>query len=195
MEIKIPKTVNDLRIKHFKALSNPDYEDITEVEMICNFLSEFSGVEVDLIKTIDYNDIVKMYAHATKLYSQIKLEKPESHLTFGGLEYSLVNPEKVAIGWHIDFSKCDIKEDPYRLACLFYYPTGVKYGAKCANSNLLHPIKERIDVITNEMTLQTFINASAFFLLKTEKSMKTYMESRQGKKPMPSLLQVLSGRM
>jgi len=182
MEIKTPKTVNDLRISHFKALSNPKYQNIINIELKCEFLADFTGVDIDLIKTIDYQDVNKMYNHACKLYSKIKLDKPEKHMVFGGVEYTLVDPKKVAAGWHIDWSKCDIEKDPYRLACLFYYPTGSRYGVKDANSNLLHPISERIDIISKEMNLQTFLNASAFFLLKTEPSMRTYMESRQERK-------------
>jgi len=193
-EFRMPKTVNDLRIRHFKPLTNVMYQgEITPLQM-CEFLAEFLGVHVNDILQIDVDDVVKMFKHAKELYADIGIETPPKELTMGGMVYELVNPKKVGVGWHIDYSHGDIKAEPLWLSCLFYYPKGVRYGVTDENKNLLYPIKDRINIFEREMPLQTFINASAFFLTKTEKSMTLSMATQKVRQRVTTWLKPLSGK-
>lgn len=194
MNLLIPKTTEDLRIKHFKALSNPTYTDTPTIRELCEFMSEFTGEHYNDVLTWDIPDMVKAYQHVKELYADIRINKPPQTISFGSQEYELVNPHKVGAGWHMDFAKGDITTDPVWMACLFYYPKGVKYGTTDENKNLLYPIAERRNTIEREMSLQTFLESSAFFLTKIERSMRGSMEKRKATEKTVKIIQSLRGR-
>lgn len=195
MEIKAPKTVADLRIKHFAALSNPVYQTQMDDELACEFIAEFTGLNVDLVKECQPAHLRLVYRHIQTLYASVRLGEPPQEITLAGVEYRRINPHKDGTGWHIDFSKADIKEDPVRLACLFYYPKAAKkYGEKDQNGNLLYPIADRYPVFRDHFPLEVFINASAFFLTRTERSIRLSMESQRMEQRLVSLWGCLTGR-
>ncbi len=178
-ELRLPKSTNDLRIKHFKILSDPMYQGNMSFEMVVKFMADFTGEHVNDIRTIYPDILMKAFDHVQTIFSGLHIGTPPKTLTLGGVEFELVDPNKVGIGWHIDFSNIDIDKDPVKKACLFYYPKGVKYGVTDENKNLLHPIRSRYTLIEREMPLDVFMSAAAFFLLKIKKSMTLSMEKRR----------------
>ena len=179
MNIRLPKNTNDLRIRHWKVLTNPLYDGQIDLELACQFLSEFTGEHINDVRIIDQEDIWKMFNHCVGLYEGIHVSKPSKEIILGGEKYNLIEPHKVGSGWHIDFGKFnDIQKDPVKTACLFYYPAKAKkYGETDENKNLLYPIRDRYNIVERDMTLQDFLNASAFFLRKSERSMRLSMEN------------------
>ncbi len=173
MEIRLPKTVNDLRIKHFKALNQFESELPRSIIEVIEFISLFSGEPISKIKSkVSKKELLKMYEHIITMFQDFKImDKPAKEVTLKGRTFELVDPEKVGIGWHIDYEKANIKEDPIRVACLFYFPKGHTYGAVDENKNLINPIKDRYNVIENELPLITFLECNAFFLRRCHKSM------------------------
>lgn len=194
MKLIIPKTTEDLRIKHFKVLSNPEFEGDLSILEICAFMSEFTGEHLNDVLTWDIKDMIKAYIHIKELYSEIRINKPAQIINLGGQEYELINPHKVGSGWHIDFSKGDISKDPVWMACLFYYPKGVVYGQTDENKNLLYPIAERYKTVEREMPLQTFLEASSFFLLKIERLMRHSTEARKTTEKIVKVVQRMRGK-
>tara|TARA_R110000868_G_scaffold279203_1_gene539281 strand:- start:28353 stop:28952 length:600 start_codon:yes stop_codon:yes gene_type:complete len=191
MKLIIPKRTEDLRIKHFKVLLNTDYEgDITIVE-VCKFMAEFTGEHLNDVLSWDANDMLKAYQHIKELYADIRINKPPQTIMIGGMEYDLINPHKVGSGWHIDFSKGDIHKDPVWMACLFYYPKGVVYGQTDENKNLLYPIAERYKLVERDMPLQTFLEASGFFLTKIAQSMRNSTEAQKTTEKIVKMLKPL----
>lgn len=190
----IPKTTNDLRIRHLKVLTNPVYQDELSLEEVAQFMSEFTGEHLNDIRMIDAKDLINMYVHVKTIYSDIRINPPVKEITLNGMVYELIDPHKVGSGWHMDFSKGDINKDPIWLACLFYYPKGVKYGQTDENKNLLHPIKDRYNTFEREMNLQTFLNASAFFLTKIEKSIRQSTEIQKSIQKVVKILKPFSGK-
>ena len=195
-EFRLPKTVHDLRIRHLKALQNPVYQTDVDLDLACQFVSEFTGEHINTIRQIDSNDVWKIFNHCALLYSQIHIGTPKKEVTIGGESYSLVDPHKVGSGWHIDFGKFnDIEKDPVKTACLFYYPSkAARYGETDDNKNLLYPIKDRYKLVERDMTLQDFLNSSAFFLQKYEKSTRLYMEKQKVTRKVIQLAQRMSGK-
>lgn len=128
---------------------------------------------------IDYRDIVKMTAHINGLYANFDVNKrPPKDITINGKVYEMVNPEKIGVGWHMDWSHLDIESDPVRMACLMYYPKGAIYGDVDEYDNLLNPIKDRYNDFENHFPLQTFLEASDFFLERFVQSAKRYTGSQ-----------------
>lgn len=190
----IPKTTTDLRIRHLKALTNSDYQDELTLEEVAQFMSDFTGDHINDIRMIDAKDLINMYIHVKTIYSDIRINPPVKEITLGNTIYELIDPHKVASGWHMDFSKGDINKDPIWMACLFYYPKGINYGQTDENKNLLHPIKDRYNIFERDMNLQTFLDASAFFLTKIEKSIRQSMENQKATERIVKILKPLSGK-
>lgn len=193
-QFSIPKTTKDLRIRHLKALTNSTYENELSLEEVAQFMSDFTGEHINDIRMIDAKDLVNMYVHVKTIYSDIRINPPAKEITLNGMAYELIDPHKVASGWHMDFSKGDISKDPVWMACLFYYPKGVKYGQTDDNKNLLYPIKDRYNIVEREMSLQTFLDASAFFLTKIERSMMQSMVTQKATEKTVKILKPLLGR-
>ena len=196
MNIRLPKTTSDLRIKHWKVLSNPIYDSVVDLSLACEFIAEFTGEHINDIRTIDQADVWSMFNHCVGLYEGIHVSKPKKQITLGGELYNLIDHHKVGAGWHIDFGKFnDIQKDPVKTACLFYYPAKAKkYGETDDNKNLLYPIRDRYNIVERDMTLQDFLNASAFFLRKSERSMRLSMESLKVTSKVSSLLGRMIGK-
>lgn len=193
-ELRLPKRTEDLRIKHFKALSNPEYTDTPTIREVCEFMAEFTGEHYNDVLTWDVPHMIEAYVHIKELYNDIRINKPPQTLIFGGIEYELVNPHKVGAGWHMDFAKGDIQVDPVWMACLFYYPKGVRYGTTDENKNLLYPIADRRNIIERDMELQTFLEASAFFLTKIERSMRDSTVKRKATEKIVKVMERLRGK-
>lgn len=84
---------------------------------------------------------------------QCLLLHPPKEITINGKTYELVNPEKIGVGWHIDWANGDIEKDPVRMACLMYYPKGAIYGEVDAYDNLINPIKDRYKEFENHLPI------------------------------------------
>lgn len=179
MDIKLPKSSKDLRIKHLKPIQSDKYLGQLDLHLMVEFISDFTGVSKNKLMRIDYKDIVKMTAHINGLYANFDVNKrPPKEITINGKEYEMVNPEKIGVGWHMDWSHLDIESDPVRMACLMYYPKGAIYGDVDEYDNLLNPIKDRYNDFENHFPLQTFLEASDFFLERFVQSAKRYTGSQ-----------------
>lgn len=172
MKIPLPKTTADLRIRHFNSIREDKFNEELSIMDKVDFLSTFTGEKKSKLMMVNANDINQMYEHCEGILSVMHIGTPLKEITLNGKSFTRVDPEKVGVGWHADFSKADIAKDPVWLACLFYFPTGELYGAVDENDNLLNPIKDRYNTIQDFMTLETFLSASAFFLTCAEKSMR-----------------------
>lgn len=188
MNIPLPKHSDDLRIRHYKCLTNPTFikpegEVLTVLEQV-EFLSLFTGISEKKLLTVNAMDIVTMYNHLCDLFNDMHIAKrPPKEITLNGQVFEMINPDKVGVGWHKDFRDQNqaenIKNDPVQLACLFYFPKGQLYGDIDKNDNLLHPISERYNTFDTYMPLKVFLEASAFFLTESERSMRVYTENRK----------------
>ena len=179
MDIKLPKSSKDLRIKHLKPIQSDKYLGKMDMNLMIDFINDFTGVKKSQLMRIDVNDIIKMSNHINNLYANFDVNsKPPKEITVNGKQYEMVNPEKVGVGWHIDWSHLDIENDPVRMACLMYFPKGAIYGDTDENDNLINPIKERYNDFENHFPLQTFLEASDFFLERFVQSAKRYTGSQ-----------------
>ena len=129
LEIKLPKTINDLRIRHLKAFSDEHFkvENISLNDKVI-FLANITLVSVPKLLSVDYRDIEKMFSHCMSLFDNYKVNgSPKEFITVNNIDYQLVDQRKVGIGYHIDVEKSDFVNDPVRLACINYIPKGTIY--------------------------------------------------------------------
>lgn len=180
IEVKMPGSAKDLRIKHFASMAfAPVNDNPTDSEKIL-FLSTFTGLRYNQCLDFRINDVNKMTALALRAIAQMDLKsKLPKEITIGKQKFYLVDPNKVGIGWHIDMNnsakKNWIKKDPVRLACLFYLPEGFNYSDIDENNNITHPIDSRYQLFADEFPLDLFIRASGFFLSRSLNSMMKSM--------------------
>jgi hypothetical protein len=176
--IKLPKTSKELRIKHFKALTSPIFNEdktIFTSQEKCHFVADF--IEMDyqhLIADATQSQVDKLFSHVLDLFDNFKPQtNPPNEITLCGKLLERINPEKVGIAWHMDWEQKDINK-PIDLACMMYFPKGETYGKLDVNKNMIYPLRERRIWFEQDMKLFTFIEASAFFLRKSNKSMLRY---------------------
>jgi hypothetical protein len=199
-EIRLPNRLEDLRIKHFKSISTFDIENITTLEEVVKFLSVFNNVSESYILEFDKPTIMAMYDHIINVYSNFKpVRKPVESIVINNVTYNLVDPEKVATKWHIDFgiASKQLESNPVQLACLFYIPNEI-YGKRDENGNMIHPISERFNDFELHFPLTLFIECCSFFLRKyqksTQKSILKQIANQKAISKIQNAKQRLSGR-
>ena len=181
-EIKLPKSSSDLRIKHLSILKNSIFQDKMTLDIACIFVSEFTGVSINEVRNWRLKDIEKVTIHLSNLFASMDIKSlPEKEIVLNGKYYELVNPEKVGIGWHIDFGAIDKVRDPYTLAGVMYVEKGTDYGQVDNNKNIEYPLENRKKEFQEHMPLDVYLRASAFFLTKSLKSTKISLVKQKGK--------------
>lgn len=179
IEIKIGKRTSDLRIEHYKVIQEPSFTDSPDLQEMIQVIHLYSNVSPSKIRAFTMKEIAKMYGAICKQFAGLTVNnEPPKQLTFNGVKYNLIDPEKVGVGWHQDFASVSI-EQPTRLAAMFYLPDGVYYGQEDEYGNLVSSIRDRAPIFAEHMELQTFIDACAFFLRKFEKSTRLYTGKKQ----------------
>jgi len=168
IEVRLPKTINDLRIRHLRAFSDESFKaDSITLNAKVIFLANISLVSVGQLMTIHHERITEMFNHCMGLFADYKLNgNPKDFITINGIEYQRVDIKKVGIGYHIDCSKSDFDKDPVRLACINYITKGTIYGELDENENLKYPIASRYEDFKEHFKMTDFVELHAFFCSK-----------------------------
>jgi hypothetical protein len=197
IEVRMPSGPKQLRIKHFKSMAHVPEEGFDAAQDNLVFLAEFLDLNYNHMLDFRAKDIIKMTEIAVKCLARMDLKgKLPKEITLGHNKFTLVDPDKIGIGWHIDFQNCDINKDPVRLACLFYIPQGFNYSDIDENGNLLYPIDSRYEIFEKEFPLDLFIRCAGFFLRKslisTKRLMVIEIAKKKATKKTSSLLKTLN---
>ncbi|CAB4147932.1 hypothetical protein UFOVP514_55 [uncultured Caudovirales phage] len=192
IEVRLPKTINDLRIRHLRAFSDESFKaDSITLNAKVIFLANISLVSVGQLMTIHHERITEMFNHCMGLFADYKLNgNPKDFLTINGIEYQRVDIKKVGIGYHIDCSKSDFDKDPVRLACINYIPKGTIYGELDENENLKYPISSRYEDFKEHFKMTDFVELHAFFLLKVWSLIDIYTEKEKIEKKLKRVLKI-----
>lgn len=176
MEVKIPTTAKGLRIRHFASMAMIPQDGFKEDYDSLLFLAEFTGLGYNRMLDFTLKDIKKMRDTAVKSMATMDIvsQLPKT-IRLKDQTFHLVDPDKVGIGWHIDFNKSSIKKDPVRLACLFYLQEGYSYSDVDENGNIKHTIASRYELFKEEFPLDLFIRCSNFFLKRSLTSIERSM--------------------
>ncbi len=195
IDIPLPKSVHDLRIRHLKALTDTSFkdEDIT-INNIIIFLANISLVSVAQLRRCEKGDLIKHFNYCMALFNEFTLSgKPPKEITINDIEYDFIDPNKAPVGWHIDIEASDFQKDPTRLACICYIPKGTSYGDLDNNDNVLHPIASRYEDFKEHFSLINFLELNTFFFLKLERSIKKYTEKEKIKKKLLKIKTLFAG--
>lgn len=176
IEVKMPAGPQDLRIKNFHSMQHIPEGGFKKTRDSILFLAEFTGLKYGQILDFTSSDVDKMTSLAVKALSKMDLiSKLPKEIVLKGQTFELVDPEKIGIGWHIDFEGCSIQKDPVRLACMFYVQKGFNYSDVDQNGNITYPIASRYELFEQEFPLDLFIRSSNFFLKRSLTSIKRSM--------------------
>lgn len=197
IEVRIPTSPAGLRIRHFNSMSLAPVEGFKDWKDSILFLSDFLGRPYNTILDFKAQDIKTMTTTIVKAMSKMDLSaKLPERITLGEKEFVLVNPEKVGIGWHIDFQHSDVRKDPVGLTCLFYVPEGFNYSDVDENGNITHTIDSRRELFDKEFPLDLFIRSADFFLRlllnSTKKSMVRKIAADKTQQNLTHVIQNLS---
>ena len=163
INIKAPKTLNDLRIKHLKALTDEKYQKAMDLGTIIEFICLITGAKRSDLNKVNISELRRIHEHCIGLFKDFQLTKPKEEITINGVTYLLVDPSKVGIGWHIDISNSDLQNDPSRLASLMYIEKGTTYGELDENLNMKYSNQERAKLFEEHLPLPDYLNLVSFF--------------------------------
>lgn len=168
IEIKMSKNPKDLRIRHFQSMSLAPENGFSHAQEGMFFLASFLGLRYQQLLDFKAADIKRMTGIALAALSKLDLTSAlPKEIVIAGTSYYLVEPNKVGIGWHIDFRNCSIIKDPVRMACMFYLQKGYNYSDADENGNIRFPIDSRYKPFEEHFPLDLFIRASGFFLKRS----------------------------
>lgn len=194
INIKAPKTINDLRICHLDALTNEKFQTNLSLENIIEFLSVITSGTKNELRKVNITELKDIFVHCLGLFKDYQIVDPNKTITIEGKEYSLVDPKKVGIGWHIDISNSDIKNDPARLAALMYIEKGTNYGELDENKNMVYSNLERQKIFEKHLPLPDYLNLVSFFLRQSIELTSNYMENPKKRKAMLKSLIAIRGK-
>lgn len=168
-EVKIPKSANDLRIKHYGIFKDGSKLIDQSMNGKIEFISKLTGLHLSELRILSQKQVDEIWKHAVVACSGLTIgSEPPQEIVMDGITFELINPKKVGIGWHIDFGAVIqaklIENDPLTVACLFYHPKGHIYGEVDVNKNIIHSIEWKKPIFEEHFQLRTFLESSAFFL-------------------------------
>lgn len=190
INIKAPKTLNDLRIRHLKSLTDEKFQNDMSHDTIIEFISLITGADKEDLKKVNKYDLTSVHRHCIRLFKYFQIGEPKKEISILNQTYVLVDPAKVGIGWHIDISNSDLQNDPSRLASLMYIEKGTVYGELDENLNMKYSNQERAKLFEEHLPLPDYLNLVSFFLRQSLVSMSSYTEN---KKIRISLLRAVRG--
>lgn len=186
-EIKVPASCTDLRIRHEVALKFfKDGIIENNINRKVDFIVAVTGCDLYNVRVLTTSQLQKIYNACVMAFSGMKIGNPPKEIVLNGEIFEIIDPHKVASGWHIDFSTAVENEvtekDPTMLACLFYHPKGKLYGSTDGNKNIEISLKDKYEIFKEHFPLQTFLECKAFFLLKYEVLIKEFMVREKTRK-------------
>ena len=182
INIKAPKTLNDLRIKHLKALTNEKYQKSMDLESIIEFIGLITGTKRSDLNKVNISELRNIHEHCIGLFKDFELTKPKDEITINEVTYSLVDPGKVGVGWHIDISNSDLQNNPSRLASLMYIEKGTNYGELDENLNMKYSNQDRAKIFEEHLPLPDYLNLVSFFLQQSIELMNNSMVNKKKRK-------------
>lgn len=178
INIKAPKSMNDLRIEHLTALTNPKFTTgELDLNDIIEFLSVLTSGTVNELKKVNISELKDIYVHCIGLFENYKVTEPEKEIEVLGQKYELVDPKKVGVGWHIDVSNSDMQANPARLVALMYIEKGTNYGDLDQNGNMIYSNQEREKIFKQHLPLPIYLNVVSFFLRQSIVLTKSFTEN------------------
>ena len=190
INIKAPKSLNDLRIRHLKSLTDEKYQKDMDLGTIIEFICLITGAKRNDLNKVNISELRKIHEHCIGLFKDFQLTDPKDEISINGVDYVLVDPSKVGIGWHIDISNSDLQNDPGRLASLMYIEKGTIYGELDENLNMKYSNQERAKLFEEHLPLPDYLNLVSFFL---RQSIELLSNSMVHKKTRTSLLRAVRG--
>ena len=173
IKIKRPQTIDDLRIRHQKVLTDVQFQGEVTVRQMCEFVAGITDTDIMKIHTIDLQDVIKIFHHCLSIFKDFNKDaKPKDVIEIEGVNYYKVNPHKVASGWHIDLDSLPEDPRPTLLMALLYIPEGV-YGQLDENENIKFPLAEREKIFEEHFKLTDFLSAISFFLHRSKRLAKS----------------------
>jgi hypothetical protein len=181
MEIKIQKHIEDLRVKYIPVLNKfGEFKEVHDIKIAdrIEIVSLFINVSVEELRTAQSKSINKIFDLICACLATYRKSKtgPPTSLIFDAPDpdrpgktikqkYNLIKDfTKLPVGWHIDCSRYDLKNEPARLAAMCYVEDGMSYAQQDQAKNILNKSADRMKIFEEQMQLNHWLDTNAFFL-------------------------------
>lgn len=211
MEINIPLSTEDLRIKHLPALlafadfKGKEYDEITIQERL-NVNSLFTGIPIDELKKYKLSSNNQLFNGISNSFSNFKTSKtgPLRELIFDIKDPN--NPEriikqkyhfvsdftKLPTGWFVDATNIDFKKEPIRIPAMCYFEEGMNYAEQDQYLNILNSSLNRVKIFEEQLPLNVFLDVQVFFLLSYAEWMNLSTASEKRRKTIKTKMKELN---
>ena len=160
----IPNKLSDYRLKHFGAFENYNNGIGSEEDTIA-LVAGITGLPFNVVRMIAPKEFAKIHLNIALSFSNFKTSEPPKEVVIGGKYFTLVDPHKVGMGWHVDFRNVSRKSHSM-MSAMFYVEKGMKYAQSDEDGNILNSFKDRAKFFEEHFPMALYINANAFFLNK-----------------------------
>lgn len=189
-----------ITIKHYPALKFlSKNEKKLDYKVIQRFLILFYGVDSKReIEGGDADSVMELFNKTTTILEDHLKDvhtKPSSSLSFGGVDFELVNMLKPTIGWMIDATMVNESSPAFMVCALGYIPKGSYYGETDQNENMKYPASDYREIFEEEFLLSDYIRLNAFFLTQFEKLVYRFKGKLWAIKQMERMKMLIRGRL
>jgi hypothetical protein len=184
-KIKVNTDVmNVLKAKDYEYLlkyANEGYDD--EIDFICDFLKLDQEIVLDIPRRqllMLVRDIIDSINTFNERYTKAQHEPIKQEIIVGKQKYVLITDYlSQPVGWWHHINSIDHKDDPLLKLGLMYMEEGMDYATIDKHGNILNPTSERIEKLSNHLTLAEFIEVNGFFLRLCHVLNLIYLERTQ----------------
>ena len=162
MEIKLPKSIKELRHQHLEVLANTNFDSMSILDraVLCSGLT---GLDVEIIRRVSFEDVTNILAHYFKIVGEYEPKELPKSIDVNGNEYCLIDSiSKMPTDWHIDTSAFNMG-DACNVAAFYYIEEGMEYCELDSYHNIKNPVKERSDLFREHLSIDILIDLRAKF--------------------------------
>ena len=206
MEIKIPKNITEMRIKHLAFISKLAElgEKEYSISEIRQMNAAFLQVPFDEFPNYRPKDDIRIFTTICKAISTKPKQanektfigpdgkeyiEPDESVEYNGIIYTLRKDfTKLPTSWYMDIDIAfemhgeGFEKMPELMAAFCYIEKGLLYGQKDENKVVINSVMDRSKVFAEFMPLDKFMNLQGFFLWRWHVLQPLLMEARAKRK-------------
>ena len=172
MEIKIPASVKEMKLKHLPFLDwlvklneeKVDILDLPPVE-IYEALELFTGIPKQQFGKYLLKSNYRLLEQILLAYGRREEVEIPYELEYDGNVYLFQSDfTKLPTRWHVDTSEADVNKTPVDIMSFCYVEKGMVYGQTGDHNVILNPRSGRNKVFQEHVNLELFLAVQGFFL-------------------------------
>jgi len=175
MNLKIPKSIKDLRLYHIEAIADVDVDNYHVYDKAV-LVHKLTSLDLETVMRISIQQINQIIDHYTKLIGDTKRVDPPKKLEVEGRKFKRIEKvSKMPMSWHIDLQNFGAS-DAAVVAAFVYIEEDFEYCAKDEHGNVLNPVAMRAEHFREYLSADISLDIGFFLEKKSESYAIAYEE-------------------